>query len=216
MTSPHEIAERQRELNAFAKRYLRGVPPLRVDGEWGPASGSRLARTKYWLGYGKRDGRTWNSAFVRKLRHPHSVRYSPPWQLALGANRRRRQRALAAASHVPASGKAYFDGRPVAAWLLPHLNFARQHGWKGTLVSGYRDPAYSEHLCYGMCGAPRCPGRCAGRSSNHSQHVRPYGAIDVSDYVTFGRLMARDDAPKPRIYNALGAQDPVHFSHAGN
>lgn len=211
-----EIVERQRELNAFTRRYLRGIAPLHVDGTWGPASGSRLARVKYWLGYNERDGKTWDSAFVRKLRHPHDPRFSPPWQLVLGANRRRRQRMLATRGQVPASGKAFFDGRPVAAWMLPHLQYARRHGWQGTLTSGYRDPVYSEYLCYSMCGAPRCPGRCAGRASHHSQLVRPNGAIDVSDYVTFGRLMARDDAPSPRIYNSLGAADPVHYSSTGN
>lgn len=216
MTTPHEIAERQRELNSFAKRYLRNVAALRVDGVQGHATNRRIMATKWYLGYGKRDA-GWTSAFVRKLRHPHSPRYSPPWQLAVGADRRRRQRAHAARSDATTGpGIATYDGRPVAAWMVPHLRFAREHGWGGVLVSGWRDPRYSEQLCYAMCGSPRCPGRCAGRASHHSQSVAPNGSIDVSDYLTFGRLMARPDAPSPRIFNSLGEIDPVHFSAQGN
>lgn len=210
-----DTADRQRELNGWTRRYLRGVAPLVVDGKAGRATNSRIRSVKYYLGYGKR-GSEWNSAFVRKLRHPHDPRHSPPWQLALGARRRAQQRAHFRRISRPATGITAYDGRPVAAWMVPHLRFARDHGWQGQLVSGYRDPAYSEHLCLAMCGAPRCPGRCAGRSSHHSQSASPNGAIDVSDYGTFGRLMGRPDAPTPRIYNSLGAQDPVHFSATGN
>ena len=95
-----------------------------------------------------------------------------------------------------------------------HLDWARQNGWKGTLNSGFRDPAYSEKLCISMCGAPSCPGRCAGRASNHAGSSNPAGAVDVSDYVTFGQLMRRCPY-SPKIFNALGAQDPVHFSASG-
>jgi hypothetical protein len=88
------------------------------------------------------------------------------------------------------------------------------HGWKGTLNSGWRDPAYSEKLCIAMCGAKACPGRCAGRASNHSGSTKPMGAIDVSDYGTFGQLM-RQCPISPRLFNALGPADPVHFSATG-
>ena len=108
-----------------------------------------------------------------------------------------------------------FDGVPVAVVSEPHLKFARKNGWQGRLNSGWRDPAYSESLCYRMCGAPQCPGRCGGRSSNHAGKTTSQFAVDVSDYVKFGQLMARKDAPSPRIFNALGAQDPVHFSPSG-
>jgi hypothetical protein len=118
--------------------------------------------------------------------------------------------------HGRSAGKAadggklmWFTGRPVRASLYPHLVWARQHGWRGVVTSGYRTPAYSQSLCYAMCGRPSCPGRCAGTSSNH---VRT--AIDVSDYGTFGQLMKKCPH-KPRIYNALGARDPVHYSPNG-
>lgn len=113
-----------------------------------------------------------------------------------------------------AQGTASFDGKTVAAVAIPYLEFARAHGWRGTVTSGYRTPEYSESLCRNMCGAPSCPGRCAGRSSNHSGTSRTHFAIDVSDESTFGQLMARPDAPQPKIFNNLPA-DRIHFSPTG-
>ena len=113
------------------------------------------------------------------------------------------------------TGVGRYDGVPVANWMVPYLQWARDNGWKGRLVSGWRDPNYSESLCRRMCGAPRCPGRCAGTSSNHVGSVEPHGAVDVSDYVTFERLMARCPL-QPRLRNTLDARDPVHFSVPGN
>lgn len=110
-----------------------------------------------------------------------------------------------------------FDGKPCAEWLAYRMKVARAAGWNGYLNSGWRSPEYSESLCYNMCGAPSCPGRCAGRASNHAKNVYPYGAIDVGDYYTFGALMRSLDGriPGVHIYNALGAADPVHFSSSG-
>jgi hypothetical protein len=95
-------------------------------------------------------------------------------------------------------------------WLLRSKN----KGWDGNLSSGYRSPAYSESLCRAMCGAPSCPGRCAGRSSNHSQTGPPnWGAIDVfPQYVKFGQIQREIGSP---LKNELGAQDPVHYSYTG-
>lgn len=109
-------------------------------------------------------------------------------------------------------GLGTFDGRTVDAAFIPWLKKAREAGWTGTVVSGYRTPEYSEGLCYQMCGSPTCPGRCAGRSSRHSQK-NGNGAVDVSDYYRFGQLMKQLGAP---FWNGLGAADPVHFSKAGN
>lgn len=63
-----------------------------------------------------------------------------------------------------------------------------------------------------MCGKPQCPGKCAGASSNHAGSKAPAGAADVSDFVTFGNECKRLGVP---LHNALGAQDPVHFSTSG-
>lgn len=111
-------------------------------------------------------------------------------------------------------GTATFEGKKVAAVAIPYLKFARAHGWSGSVTSGWRSPEYSRSLCINMCNAPKCPGRCAGESSNHVGTSPDRFAIDVSDYVTFGRIMARPDAPKPKIWNNLPS-DRVHFSPSG-
>jgi hypothetical protein len=214
--SADEVRRLQKGLNRFTERYLEGVGPIIVDGIKGHATARRIITVKYHLGYTGKAQRsaTVKPEFVRRMRHPRSARHSTPAMLTRAFARRAKQRKAAKASAAPRNGVAMFDGRPVAAWLKPYLDWARQNGWKGTLNSGFRDPAYSEKLCMSMCGAPSCPGRCAGRASNHAGSSNPSGAIDVSDYVTFGQLMRRCPY-SPRIFNALGAQDPVHFSASG-
>jgi hypothetical protein len=121
----------------------------------------------------------------------------------------RKHQKLAAAAH----GVTTYDGVPVAAVAVRYLDWARAHGWQGHLVSGWRDPKYSQSLCYRICGAPRCPGKCAGTSSNHVGTDLHRFAVDVSDYVTFRRVIA--NCPyEPRIFNNLPV-DPVHFSPNG-
>ena len=214
--SADEVRRLQKGLNRFTERFMEGVGPIIVDGIKGHATARRIATVKYHLGYTGKAQRTATvkPEFVRRMRHPRSPRYSNPAMLTRAFARRAKQRKAARASAAPRNGVAMFDGRPVAAWLKPYLDWARQNGWKGTLNSGFRDPAYSEKLCISMCGAPSCPGRCAGRASNHAGSSNPAGAIDVSDYVTFGQLMRRCPY-SPKIFNALGAQDPVHFSASG-
>ncbi|MBA2714204.1 MAG: hypothetical protein H0U55_11725 [Rubrobacteraceae bacterium] len=105
-----------------------------------------------------------------------------------------------------------FDGKTVVEWLAHDLLVARQHGWGGYLVSGYRTPEYSESLCYGMCGAPSCPGRCAGRASKHSESGYLGGAADISDYINGERILHETGS---RAYNDL-PYDLVHMSATGH
>ena len=102
----------------------------------------------------------------------------------------------------------WFDGKKVKKEAYDRLVWARKNGWRGVLTSGHREPSYSRSLCYAMCGAPSCSGRCAGVNSNHVRN-----AVDVTDYYTFGRLMKR--YPGQKWFNALGWRDPVHFSPNG-
>ena len=214
------IHELQRTLNAFTNHWLSGVAPLRVDGEKGHATNSRILRVKYYLGYGKDRDSEVTSAFIRRVRHPRDSKYFPKGMIGTGIKRRLDQRRRYLANQVAGfftSGVGYFDGRTVAKHFIPYLKYARAHGWQGTLNSGWRSPAYSESLCRAMCGAPTCPGRCAGRGSAHSQSVAPYGAIDVSDYWKFADIMRSMPLPPgaARIYNDLPI-DRVHFSYNGH
>lgn len=128
-------------------------------------------------------------------------------------------------SNESQDGLSSWRGFTVAAWMVGDatgpdgsrtnwLQKSVDHGWSGGLYSGYRDPAYSESLCLNMCGAPSCPGTCAGRSSNHSgKNGSPpgWGAIDVQDYDTFGRVQREIGSP---LHNDLPADHP-HYSVTG-
>lgn len=118
--------------------------------------------------------------------------------------------------HKPATdGTTVIDGKQVASWIARWVLEARKKSlWHGYVISGYRSPEYSTSICEAMCGAPTCPGRCAGASSNHSGLVYPRGAVDVdlAHRDEFARAMQTLGAP---LRNAL-ANDPNHFSQAGN
>jgi len=209
-----EVKDLQRDLNRFTDKFLEEFPELIVDGDRGPLTNKRIVGCKFYLGYegGRQRSMRLTAQFRRRLGRPTSAELTPPEMIGLGKERRRDQHERA---RLPLeAGATRFDGRPVANWMKPYLEFARKNGWAGTVTSGFRDPAESEQLCIRQCGAPSCPGTCAGRKSNHSGNKKPKGAIDVSDISTFGRLM--ESCPlKPQIFNALGAADPEHFSATG-
>lgn len=221
-----QVKDMQRTLNVFTTRYLKGVKPLMVDGVRGHSTNRRILSVKYYLGYSKytksnqhpngRDS-SWHPLTVRRIRHPRSTKFNSAKAVATGIARRHKQKVRWAQqqilSHVT-SGVTRYDGVPVANWLVPYLAYARKNGWQGHLNSGWRSPAYSESLCYRMCGAPTCAGKCAGKGSNHAGDVKPRGAIDVSDYTRFGGIM-RVAPLNPHIFNALGSRDPVHYSASG-
>lgn len=124
----------------------------------------------------------------------------------------------------PLPGREYlaaFDGHEVPVWIAKILWDARVSGvWKGVVISGYRSPQYSEELCLNMCGAPSCPGRCAGRSTNHACPPtgtgQPFeGAVDVTDYVGLRTYCRQVNAPLRGGGEVLPADLP-HFSHNGN
>jgi len=208
-----EVRNLQRGLNRFTDRFLKGLGPILVDGEKGPVTRKRIVLAKYHLGYRGDDQRSADVTpeLLRQLRSPRSV---GPKMLVRAVERRRKQRRNARRARSSRAGVSEFDGRPVASWMVPHLRWAREHGWKGTVISGYRDPVESEAICRQKCGAPSCPGTCAGRASNHSGKVQPAGALDISEHVRFVELM-RSCPHLPRIFNALGPADPNHFSATG-
>lgn len=119
-------------------------------------------------------------------------------------------------------GWVNFDGHLVAGWMVRDaLAPARASGtWNGSVFSGYRSPDYCRQLCINMCGAPSCPGRCAGTSSNHcgppSFKGNPYeGAVDVTDYYGLRQWCGSHGWPIKGGGVVLPADLP-HFSRNGN
>jgi hypothetical protein len=216
-----DVRELQRSLNRFTNKYLKGVEPLVVDGKKGHATNVRIMTVKYFLGYGEDRNAAVTDKFVRRMRHPRSREYSTRGLIRTGIRRRAAQKARWARTQVQSyltPGVTRWQGKPVAKAAVYYLDQAKKRGWQGGLNSGWRDPLYSRQLCINMCGAPSCPGRCAGTASNHVGNSPARFAVDVSDYYRFGQIMREIPLPNglPRIFNALGARDPVHFSPSGN
>jgi hypothetical protein len=114
-------------------------------------------------------------------------------------------------------GLVMIDGKPVATPIAKDIFEAQRRGLlpqSGVVISAYRTPAYSISLCYGICGAPSCPGRCAGAASRHAKLGRE-GAVDV-------RLGLQDQFESAMrqiasaLHNSIGASDPNHMSYYGN
>lgn len=217
-----EIRHLQESLNQFIAGHPRlGYAKLQVDGEWGHHTKQLYHAIRYDLGdpREKLDDKPTDS-FFKRLNHPERV--EPRWgqtkEVVKRGKKRRRKRVrwvLRNRLHaVLKSGVGTFDGVPVAKTAIPVLTWCRQHGWNGRLVSGYRTPAYSESLCYRMCGRPSCPGRCAGRATNHAYAVPERFAMDVSDYIKFGQVV-KNCPLRPHVHNSL-PNDRVHFSPSGN
>jgi hypothetical protein len=102
------------------------------------------------------------------------------------------------------TGVANFEGTPVAAWIKPELQYARAHGWKGTVNSGVR--SFAEQTAIYNSG--RRPAAKPG-TSNHEGTQFPRGAVDVTDAQTLARILRRKGSPLVWA----GGKDPVHFSH---
>jgi hypothetical protein len=108
-----------------------------------------------------------------------------------------------------AKGTANFEGHKVAAWIAPALEYARKHGWKGTVTSGFRSFADQTRIYNSGVRPAAKPG-----TSNHEGAEFPRGAVDVSDPQTLSRILAK--SPYADKLKWAGAKDPVHFSHPHN
>lgn len=211
-----DIQGQQETLNGFTTKWLSHVPPMKVDGDKGKATNSRIMLVKWMLGWGANRTAKIDAAFLHLVRHPRQLsaypgnRANKRMMFARGMARRAKQKTPA----VPkVTGIGKIDGVRVAAWIIPKVREARRRGWDGVVISGFRSPKYSEGLCIQICGRPVCPGRCAGRNSGHSQYRKPAGCIDVTDHVEFGQIQA--DLGEPRLKNLIGPSDPNHFSTSG-
>ncbi len=100
--------------------------------------------------------------------------------------------------------------KPIAGWIAPILDWASQHGWSGSVTSGYRD--YSQQAAINASGAFSAP---AGKS-NHETTQYPGGAVDVSDPAQLIQVLKGYTGPYKLVGGVLGPADPEHFSATGH
>lgn len=114
-----------------------------------------------------------------------------------------------AAGITAQSGTASFEGHTVAAWIAPVLAYGRQHGWTGTVSSGFR--TYADQLRIWNSGVR--PAAQPG-TSNHEGSAFPRGAVDVTQPAQLAKILAT--SPYRSLLVWAGSKDPVHFSHPHN
>jgi hypothetical protein len=102
------------------------------------------------------------------------------------------------------------EQKQIAGWIAPVLDWASQHGWTGSVTSGYRD--YSQQSAINASGAYSAP---AGKS-NHETTQYPGGAVDVTDPAQLIQVLKGYTGPYKLVGGVLGAVDPEHFSATGH
>jgi hypothetical protein len=100
--------------------------------------------------------------------------------------------------------------KPIADWIIAILEWASQHGWTGTVTSGYR--SFYEQAQLNAAGAFSAP---AGLS-NHETTVYPGGAVDVTAPSQLIAVLRRYPGPLKLVGGVLGPIDPEHFSATGD
>jgi hypothetical protein len=106
-------------------------------------------------------------------------------------------------------GVGDFEGTKVAGWISPILQYAREHGWKGQVNSGFRSFEDQTRIYNSGVRPAAKPG-----TSNHEGAEFPRGAVDVSDAAQLAQILARSPYKKRLVW--AGAKDPVHFSFPHN
>jgi hypothetical protein len=99
--------------------------------------------------------------------------------------------------------------KPIADWIIPVLQWAYLHGWRGTVTSGYRTRYEQAQL--NAAGAFSAP---AGLS-NHETTVYPGGAVDVTSPSQLITVLRTYPGPEKLVGGVLGPVDPEHFSATG-
>ncbi len=102
------------------------------------------------------------------------------------------------------------QNKPIASWIAPILQWASQHGWTGSVTSGYR--SYGEQASINASGAFSAP---AGKS-NHESATYPGGAVDVTDPSQLMQVLQNYTGAQKLVGGVLGPADPEHFSATGH
>lgn len=102
-------------------------------------------------------------------------------------------------------------GKPIAAWMVPILDWASRNGWTGTVLSGIRTP--DEQIVaannYGIQHYPDGP-----LASNHVEgHA---GAVDVTNPEELARVLRGWRGERKLIWGGPVMGDRPHFSANGH
>jgi hypothetical protein len=119
-----------------------------------------------------------------------------------------------ASTAAPSSGRggtATFGGKRVANWIAPILSYAKQHGWTGTVTSGYRSDAEQTAIYKSGVRPAAVPRSLGGKGSNHEFTAFPGGAVDVSNAAQLAAILRQSPYAGKLVW--AGAKDKVHFSH---
>jgi hypothetical protein len=100
--------------------------------------------------------------------------------------------------------------KPIADWIIPILEWAHEHGWTGTVTSGYR--TFYEQAQLNAAGAYSAQ---AGLS-NHETTKYPGGAVDVTNSSQLIAVLRGYAGPVKLVGGVLGPIDPEHFSATGD
>lgn len=114
---------------------------------------------------------------------------------------------------MDASGLSQFDGHPVASWIIPILTWARIHGWRGVVSSGYRTPDEQMRAAthYGLYHY----GPAGPLGSNHVGYRYPKGAVDVTEPEQLYNVLRGYPGTPNLKWGGLVIEDAVHFSATG-
>lgn len=115
---------------------------------------------------------------------------------------------------LKAKGVGSYQGTPVANWIIPILQYAREHGWKGGVNSGYRTDAVQTQIYNSGRRPAAVPKSLGGQGSNHEGSTYPLGAVDVSEASQLSQIL--QNSPYRGVLVWAGKKDPVHFSHPHN
>jgi hypothetical protein len=224
LRSPHmtgdDIGEFQRELN---RRFEAWDISKRIDDDEDYGDHTRDAAREVCTGLGI-DHETAMANGVTpelriKIRHPDR-RTAAEVERSEGKEATELRARLRKQFVVSAPGLQRFDNVEVAAWIVPSLKWAREHGWTGHVTSGFRSCAHQKEVAAEFAASihktvaqvyPHGP--CA---SNHVGQAHPRGAVDVTEPEQLDRVLRNSPKSPKLVWGGPVINDRVHFSANGH
>lgn len=195
---PLKYGEHSAEANAILKGKGSGGTSRSASGSPNPGAASALIE---WLQNRQKPGATLALAgSLGSLKAAGSLSTTIP-----------QTKVTLPGTHSVVGHTVAFGGKQVAGWIAPILEYARAHGWKGNVNSGFRSDAEQAKIYASGVRPAAKPKSLGGGGSNHSGSVYPLGAIDVSEAASLSQILK--DSPYASKLQWAGSKDPVHFSH---